>query len=1547
MNNADRSEYEIAVIGIAGRFPGARNVDQFWQNLSDGVESISFFSEDELEASVVSPALLDHANYVPAGAVLDNVEFFDAPFFAFTPREAELMDPQQRFFLECAWEALETAGYDSERYNGRIGVFAGASLNTYLLNNLYSNRDLIESVGGFQTVIANDKDHLPTWVSYKLNLTGPSVNVQTACSTSLVAVHLACQSLLNHESDMALAGGVSIRVPSKSGYLYEEGGINSPDGHCRAFDARAHGTVAGEGVGVVVLKRLADALNDGDCIHAVIKGSAINNDGSLKVGYTAPSVDGQAAVIAEALEMAMVEPETITCIETHGTGTALGDPIEVAALTQAFRARTPKKGFCAIGSVKTNIGHLDAAAGVASLIKTVLALKHRRLPPSLHFDRPNPQIDFASSPFHVNAKLSEWTSEGSPRRAGVSSFGIGGTNAHVVLEEAPPARRSERCRPQQLLIISAKTSSALETATANLATHLRLHPEVDLDDVAYTLQVGRREFPHRRALVCRGTDDAVNALTELNQKRVFTAFHEQSSRPIVFMFSGQGAQYVNMAAELYSSEPAFGDDIDRCSELLDPQLGVDLRRLLYPNEQEAAQASRQLDQTLITQAALFSVEYALARLWMKWGVVPDAFIGHSIGEYVAACLAGVFSLEDGLSLIAARGKLMQQLPVGAMVAVPLSETEVRPLLNGKLSAAAVNSPSLCVVSGLAEAAQEFECEVTERGLNCRRLHTSHAFHSEMMEPIMEAFTEAVRKIELKPPHIPYLSNVSGTWITAGEATDPSYWARHMRQTVRFSEGIAELLKEPNRMFLEVGPGHTLATLVRQHGDAAAQRVVLSSLRHPQQQQSDTEFLLNTLGRLWLAGVNIDWFSFHEGERRRRVPLPTYPFEGVRYWIEPRKDAGESGAGQEALTKKTDVAEWFYAHSWKRSVPPEVLADKTKADDDSRWLVFAGERGLGVQLVKELEESGRDIVTVVAGDQFAKLTDRRYTINPRQRGDYGALLKELSSAHATPQVIAHLWNVAPNGDSPVRADSFEQSQYCGFFSLIFLAQALGEQYLEHSVRVVTVSSQLHEVTGEELVRPERATMLGPCKVIPQEYPNITCRSIDVVSPDLGTASEQKLVSSLIKEIAQDSPDPIVAYRRNHRWVPVFEPVRLDDSSSTQFRERGVYLITGLDDFSLALAEHLAQALRARVLLIGGAGFPARNQWETWIESHDELDPLTQTLRKIMAMEKAEAEVVVAAADVTDREQMKRAINETRKRFGEINGVIHSASVTGGGMIQLKTPEAASNVLDQKIKGALVLTSLFKDLPLDFLALFSSTLSITGVFGQVEYCAANAFLDAFARSNDAPPNTITINWGTSHWENWQQPVMSGSNEMQAQLKDAQETYGITVQEGVDAFRRILAHPLPQVVVSTQDFRALLEQQNAFSASSLLEELNQSRRSAPAHSRSESGAVYVPPGNEVEQIIADFWQNLFGIQQVGIHDNFFDLGGNSLLAIQLVSHLRKAFQIELPMSKLFESPSVAELARAIAASQEEQKQLAEMSRLLDEIESLSPQEVQARLG
>ena len=872
MSQPDNQHEGIAIIGMAGRFPGARNLAEFWRNLTAGAETITSLTDAQLSTAGLTPAALRaEPGYVAARGLMERPEWFDAAFFGITPREAEVMDPQQRVFLEEAWTALEDAGCDPARYPGAIGVFAGMSNNTYFANNVAGHPELIDAVGPLTAMMGNEKDYLATRVAYKLNLKGPALSIYTACSTSLVAVCQACTALLNYQCDAALAGGVSVTFPQERGYVFQEGGITSPDGHCRAFDEQAAGTVFSSGVGIVVLKRLAEALADGDQIYAVIKGSALNNDGAQKVSFTAPSVDGHAEVIALAQALAGFPPETISYIEAHGTGTPLGDPIEIAGLTQAFRAGTDARGFCAIGSVKTNIGHLDVAAGVAGLIKTALALRHAVLPPSLHFHAPNPKLDLENSPFHVNTALREWTPGETPRRAGVSSFGVGGTNAHVVLEEAPAVPATAGHQPTQLLVLSARTAPALEEMTRALSNALG---EAPLADIAFTLQTGRHAFNHRRAITAHSIEDAIAALGD--PKRMLTRVQERRDVPVAFMFPGQGAQYAGMGAELCETEPVFRDTFARCAEILRPHLGCDLR--------EAMRDPAQIAQTRITQPALFVTEYALAQLWMARGIQPAAMIGHSVGEYVAACLAGVFSLEDALKLVARRAALVQAQPPGAMLAVRLPESELTHLLDGQLSIAAINSPNLCVASGPFEAIGNLETLLRERGVAARRLETSHAFHSAMMDGVIAPFTDVVRGVALHAPRIPFVSNVTADWITDAQATDPAYWAAHVRESVRFAASVARLLDASPRALLECGPGQTLATLTRQHPGRAEHHDAIATLPDP---AGEREAIDNALGRLWLAGVSIDWMAAHTGAAPRRVSLPTYPFERQRYWAEPR------------------------------------------------------------------------------------------------------------------------------------------------------------------------------------------------------------------------------------------------------------------------------------------------------------------------------------------------------------------------------------------------------------------------------------------------------------------------------------------------------------------------------------------------------------------------------------------------------------------------------------------------------------------------------------
>jgi len=909
MSQSDQPTAAIAVIGLAGRFPRAENIEVFWQNLRNGVEAVSFFNDEELQVGGVGTPE-SSGRFVKARAILEGADKFDADFFGIKPKEAEIMDPQHRLFLECAWEALEDGGYGGKRDDRLVGVYAGMSMNTYLLENLWSRPDVIDLVGSYQIMLSNDKDYLPTLVSYKLNLRGPSVNIQTACSTSLVAVCVACEQLLNYQCDMALAGGVSVTFPQKRGYLYQEGGISSPDGHCRAFDAKAQGTVPGDGVGIVLLKRLSDAIEDGDHVYAVIKGFATNNDGSMKAGFTAPSSDGQAEVIALAQAVAGIDPGSIGYVVAHGTGTPVGDPIEIEGLTKAFRAGTDGRQFCAVTSVKTNIGHLDAAAGIAGLINAVLAIHHHEIPPCLHFESPNPKIDLANSPFFINKELRKWTSSnGTVRRAAVRAFGIGGTNAHVVLEEAPTPPRKRPARNAHLLVLSARSDKALAESTERLAARLEKVGDGELADVAYTLATGRSGFPKRRAVVSSSAGDAVTTLRTLDPNFVTTGSSE-SRPPVVFMFPGQGAQYVNMGLGLYQTEPVFREQIDLCSKYLKSRLGFDLREVLYPAPEQIEPSAERLLQTAVAQPALFSIEHALAQLWMSWGIAPDYFIGHSIGEYVAACLAGVFSLTDGLELVALRGALMQSCAPGAMLAIRLPDRELEKSLPPDVSLAAVNSPGNSVVSGPSEVIEKLAQTLGEKGIVAKRLRTSHAFHSAMMDPIRSKFVGALKRIHLRDPKSPYISNLTGSWITAEQATNPTYWADHLRHPVRFADGISELLKQSPLVLLECGPGRTLGTLVRQHPARGVTHAVAISLPSSSTGDAgDHAAILSAAGQMWVSGVDPNWSVIY-GEGCRRVPLPTYPFERQRYWVEPGRTNANPNATvlvpQPASQTRTDL-----------------------------------------------------------------------------------------------------------------------------------------------------------------------------------------------------------------------------------------------------------------------------------------------------------------------------------------------------------------------------------------------------------------------------------------------------------------------------------------------------------------------------------------------------------------------------------------------------------------------------------------------------------------
>jgi non-ribosomal peptide synthase protein (TIGR01720 family) len=1218
----------IAVVGMAGRFPGAAGVDEFWSNLRAGVESIRRFAPEELREAGVDPRLFQDPNYIPARGAVDGIEWFDAAFFGVPPREAEITDPQHRMFLEVAWEALERAGVDPQRAPGRVGVYAGCGMNTYA-QTLNSFGRFAKSAGVLTALVGSDKDYLATRVSYKLGLSGPSVVVQSACSTSLVAVHLAAQALLSYQCDVALAGGASLMLP-QAGYLWQQGSIVSRDGHCRAFDARASGTVLGGGAGAVVLRRPEDALADGDNVIAVIRGSAINNDGAAKVGYTAPSVEGQAEVISEAQSLAGVPAETITYVEAHGTGTEMGDPIEIAALTQAFRAGGAEgTGFCAIGSAKTNVGHLDAAAGVTGLIKTSLALEKGEIPPSLHFESPNPAIGFAESPFVVNAKLSRWTTEpGVPRRAGVSSFGIGGTNAHVVMEQAPPRHPSAPpSRTTQLLLLSARTETALAAMAQRLAAHLEQNPEQALADVAWTLQQGRRGFAHRMAVVAPDRAAAVCALGGETPARAVSGRAGTSQPSAVFLFPGQGAQYAGMARGLYEREPVFRQELDRCAEVLIPHLGLDLRQVIFSDD------SDRLKQTALTQPALFAVEYAVAKQWMSWGIAPEAMIGHSVGEYVAACLAGVFSLEDALALVAERGRLMQSLPAGSMLAVPLPAAEVEPMLGGSVSVATINAPDRCVVSGPGGEIARLEAELLARGIEAKRVETSHAFHSPMMDPVLDAFTARVAGTVRKAPALRWVSNLTGTWITPEQATDPAYWARHLRQAVRFADCVATLAAEGReRVFVECGPGRTLSSLVKRQVPGST---AIHSIRHPDDSADDLEVLLTALGRAWAAGVEVDWTAVHGGDERRRVVLPTYPFERKKFWIDSR-DAMRAGEG--AARDPEDAAERFWAPVWKETHAPAAASPA-----GTRWLVLADGLGVGERLTAHLRNAGAFVSVAEMNGAFARAGDERWLVNPARADDYRALLAELERAGALPDAIVHLWSLDGPGDGTgLRAR--------GTRSIPMLSDALSAHAAGRAFRFVAVSDGLHDVTGGERLRADKVTLLSALGVLQAAHPEATCRTVDVVLPASGAE-----LDALAVRLAAETLDPrvngaAVAYRGRRRWMKSVEALRLEEAAPAR---GGLFLVTGGAAADAGAAAGALAHIPGAVLAVCGGGW---------------------TADRLQRLRACGAEVVHHAADPTDAAALRALADRLEERHGPMCGIVAAVDVRAAAASEDADPPA---------------------------------------------------------------------------------------------------------------------------------------------------------------------------------------------------------------------------------------------------------------------------------
>lgn len=1366
---AEGGGVDVAIVGISAHLPGARTAEEYWENLVAGREAIRDLGDEELRAAGVSPEMLSRPDYVKRGSTLPDLANFDADFFGLSPKEAAIMDPQHRHFLECVWEALEDAGHVPQQFPGPIGVFAGCGMGSYFALHLLRRPDLLEQVGLFLLRhTGNDKDFLSTRASYVFDLKGPSVNVQTACSTSLVAVHQACASLLAGECDLALAGGVTIELPHGQGYIYKEGEVLSPDGRVHAFDHRAQGTVFGSGAAVVALRRLEDALEDGDRVYAVIRGTAVNNDGSSKAGYLAPSVDGQAACIAEALAVAGVEADQVSYVECHGTGTAIGDPIEIAALTQAFRQTTNENGFCGIGSVKSNIGHLDTAAGAASLIKVALALHHKRLPPSLHFEAENPQLGLEQTPFHVQARGEAWASE-TPRIAGVTSLGVGGTNAHVVLEEAPAA--AAQAAPQRpptgrrRLCLSAKSNAALDDSMARLAAHLRAHPELSLDDVAHTLMRGRESFERRRVLSAATREEAIALFESGDPARVFTHTASDTPADLVFMFPGGGAQHLDMARGLLDVEPVFTEHFRRGVKLVRERFGLDLEPLLYPADDADREAvARELERPSIQLPALYVVEYAMAQAWLARGIRPTALVGHSLGENTAAAVAGVLSFEDGLGLVRLRGELFETVKAGGMLSVPLSSGDIEARIASEWSdleidLATVNGPELCVISGTDDGLAEVSQRLLAEDVEPRRIPIRIAAHSRWLDPILEEFRAYLSAIRLSPPQFPIVSNRTGRELTAAEATDPDYWVGHLRHAVRFADGLAHLLSSGPKVFLEVGPGRVLSSLARQQPTLRNGGDAFGCLPHPDEDADDAGVFEAAHARLWATGVRdpksdeaLALTELWVGPPRAKVALPTYAFQKQPYWIDPPAQEAEA-SGPRRLEHFDD---WFVQNTWRQR---EALAEEAPRGPLS-WLVFLDGAGLGERLVQRLTERGERVVTVVEADAYDQLGPNAYALAPEHgREGYSQLIHELIRQGQTPQRVVHLWTLTADESFRPGSSFLHRNLERGFHGLTFLLQALAQEEVLDSLHLITAANGVQDVHGEGVRYPEKALALGPLRVGPNEFTGLSTKHVDVDLPDRPTgwfasradwdSDLERIADALYTEVCGAPTNATVALRGNRRFEQGLAPAELDPSGDLRSRlQRGLRVVItgGLGGVGGVLARHLADRYDAKLALIGRRALPGREQWDDWIQHHGTADSTSKRIAFVRELEGLGADVLALAADVTDVESMRAAIDATRTRFGGIDAVIHAAGIMDDGLLAGRTQAAADAVLAPKVHGTLVLAELLDPAELRFLLLCSSTSVAIAAPGQSDYVAANAFLDAFAAQQRKRGNVVlSLAWG----------------------------------------------------------------------------------------------------------------------------------------------------------------------------------------------------------
>jgi len=1456
MNTTPSPVEPIAVIGMAARLPGAPDVDAFWNLLRDGREAITWLTDDELRTSGIGEQVLSDSSYVKAGGLIDGTEMFDASFFGYSAKEASLLDPQHRVFLECAWHALESCGRASPEDRTKAGVFASCGPNTYLLNNIFSNDDLRNGTDPHHLIITNDKDFVATRTAYLLDMRGPSMTVQTACSSSLVAVHLACQSLRNRECDLALAGGVALRFPMRAGYWHTPQGILSRDGRCRAFDRSASGTVFGNGVGIVILKRLHDALADGDKIRAVVIGSAVNNDGRAKPGYTAPSIAGQVRVLSQALENANVAPDTVTLFETHGTGTELGDAVEFAALAQVFPPRAADRIPCALGAVKTNIGHLDAAAGVAGFIKTVLSLENREIPATLHFEAPGEKIPMAASAFYVPTTTEPWQTADQPRRAAVSALGIGGTNANIILEESPssPALVPEQTLSPQVLVWSAKDEGAADALSDSIYELLSRTEAPRLADLAHTLRQGREHFPVRRMMVATHAAEALSILSEPSRSKVFRSTVKHPRPRIVFCFPGQGAGYRSMGQSLYRTRADFRAIIDDCAARL-RALGAAAAAdaLLSPPPAEEMN-------TALAQPVLFCIEYALTRWWRGLGVVPDALLGHSLGEYVAACHAGIFELDDALRLVIARGALMHRMPPGRMLAARLPEQRAADWLGAGIDIAAINSPNSVVFAGSESNLEGVAAALDAEEIQYQWLDVEKAFHSADVDLLLHEFRALFKELRTSGPKIPVISNVTGDWLDADQATNADYWLRHLRSTVRFSDGARTLLGDGEWIAIEMGPGNALCGMLRQQ---RSERLQITLVGLGAEADEETHAIATSWGQLWLRGVPVNWRLFPEGQR---VALPPYPFRRQRHWIEPAPAGGNKRISPK--TGRLPVESWFHRMSWRRG---RIIGAPTDAIGKN-WLLLHEPEGWSANL-SDCAEPRAPNVRRIARDR---------SIDTGSHGP-AVFIRLLENMERKPDRIVDAWAMEP-------ARKLE--------SVLSLVQAVLQRWPEEPPRIDVILPCAWTVSGSEtLQEPALAAAAGIVLTARQEHPQLRIRCIDAEHVLTHAAWP-----SLCAALEADEDHHIIALRGGFSWHREWTPFQPAPRATRQEGSSPVYLITG--GLGGVGAAHAAALLmrrpEARVALVGRTPLPPRESWNEWKNDTGRDGAMRQRIERILGLEQLSKNVAVFHADIGDAEQTDALVAEIEDRFGPVTGWVHAAGELGPESFRPLMEITAADLERQwhgKVLGAMHLLRRLRGQPLEFQVFASSLSTVLGGLGFAAYSAANHVLDAVAENakpDDSPILSIA-------WDAW------NVNQNAAHARQSSAVASIHPTEGGRALAALLDSAEGGAV--------------AVAVTPLPERLSRwvlSRtgpESVPPAHRSPAHAPNLDlPGRMGEA--ARVWQEMLGASDIGDNANFFELGGDSLVATHLMARMNRLFGTNVPVRALFEHPTLGGLIRFLEA-------------------------------